>query len=304
MIKSIVFIFFAFLLSSCSSEFSKYEKRGESDVESQRLKGKVQKVVRYWNDELTDVAIYNEYGFYKEKQNYENGKLASTTKYKYDEFGCLIEEVTTFEDERKITYFYEYDANHNRTATKKTLSTPEAPATEKIFISSNKYTYDEFGNKEKVEKRSTESTEKGNFSVYYYDKGGKLIKEHGVSENGYIVNIIQYKYYADGNLYQTIFLNNDETIHDYWEEQNYNKFGSPQKRIHIYPNEPRNYWEQIIEHNSLGDCTMYNNGNAEIEEHSYQYDEHNNWIKKETKRKDKYSTIPDLYTEKREISYF
>ena len=55
----IVMAIICFGLFSCDDSFSKYEKKGENDLEKSRLYGNVKEVARYFNGEIREIDKYN-----------------------------------------------------------------------------------------------------------------------------------------------------------------------------------------------------------------------------------------------------
>lgn len=269
-----------FSLISCSSDFSKYEKSGDNDVEKAGLKGQVKEVKSYWNGGLSKIEKYNKYGFLTSAEDYNFGELDHTDNYKYDEFGNLIEEVNTYDNgERVYHYFYEYDENNH--ITKTTCTVTEDGVTKKNEF---RYSFEniyENGNLVKRIVRDAQSTSNGNYTIEVYTLGGKLKRQQKVDEGGNVREFMAYEYYANGSLYRTCFLYPTGEVHDYWEEiyqpNSHGSYKEPMRRLHIFPEQPDNFVEQIINYNNNRDCIHYE-CLGEGYDAEYKYDSHDNWI--------------------------
>ena len=285
--KYLLLSVFMILLTSCtnrnpllgSNEFSKYEKRGESDLEKKHLRGQVKEITETWNGEISSKDTYNRWGFYTERVDYEDGDVKSKTSYKYDEYGMLIEKSRkkVNEDVTYIAYYY-YDDRHNLTKqTSRKIENGIDGAEE--FESAYENSYDENGNLVKVVVKSSDSTPVGNYDIRYYDLGGHLIREQRVNAQGVSQEYMAYEYYATGDLYRTYFLYPNGQVHDYWEEvmDTFGK-GGVTKRLHIWPGNESNNVEQKYEYNTFGDCIQIIDGPNGDEKREYEYDDKGNWI--------------------------
>lgn len=265
---------------SCSSDFSKYEKSGENDVEKAGLKGPVKEVISYWNGGLSRIEKYNKYGFLTSDEDYDFGKLDHKYEYKYDEYGNLIEETNIYDNGNRIyRYFYEYDENNH--ITKTTCTTIENGVAKKNEFRCSFENIYENGNLIKRIVRDAESTSIGNYKIEHYTLGGKLKRVQRVDDNGNLREYMAYDYYADGSLYRTYFLYSNGDVHDYWEEiyepNSYGNYKEPMRRLHLFPEQPNNKAEQTYHYNDNRDCVYFEScgGGYNAE---YKYDSHNNWI--------------------------
>lgn len=299
-------------LVSCSSDFSKYEKSGETDVEKAGLRGQVKEVKSYWNGGLSKIEKYNKYGFLTSDEDYNFGELDHTSKYKYDDYGNLIEEINTYNNgDRVYHYFYEYDEyNH---ITKTTCTVTEDGVTKKNeFRYSYENTY-ENGNLVKRIVRNAQSTSSGNYTIEIYTLGGKLKRVQNVDERGNVSESMAYDYYADGSLYRTYFLYPNGEVHDYWEEiyepNSHGNYKEPMRRLHIFPEQPNNVFVQTIRYNEHRDCVSFESGGDGYDA-EYKYDSQNNWIYSkrtphvESSFDDGKGGTQSFEEEKREIIYY
>ena len=304
------------LLSSCSNEFSEYEKNGPTDLEKAELRGPVKEVVTYWNGEISTKEYYNKWGFYTRREKYDDGELSETIEYEYDEKGLLTIETSTAKNGDKRVYSYLYDEKQNPTKTTYYTIIDGNKGVEQ-FSASHENTYDENGNLIKVVEKNSSSTPIGNYSIKYYNLGKKIIREDNVDEQGRTKAFMAYEYYANGDLYKTIFLYSNGQVHDYWEEiyepTTNGNMHKPCKRLHIWPDNPNNYWEQNIQYNEKGDCIVFDNGGDPNydNKYTYQYDDKNNWIYKKTEGlreemlfDDNKGGTQSFAEEKREIKYY
>lgn len=303
-----ILIMIIFSLISCSSEFSKYEKRGKNDVEEAELRGKVKEVKTYKNGELSEIQKFNKYGFLTIRVYYDFDDYGDfESQYKYDEYGNLIEEIDNHGNGKKVYhYFNEYDDHNNITKTTRTL-TEDSVKGQNEFMYSYENIY-ENGNLIKRNIRNSESTSKTNYRIEIYNLGGRLNHEQYVDEYGNLREAKAYEYDADGSLYRNYFLYPDGEVHHYWEEEY--ELGSrgsskkPVRRFHIFPGQ-NNYAEQIIRYNDKGD-RVYQEENSYKLKTEYKYDSQNNWIYRKdtmvTFSKDKEKSRVD--EEKREIVYY
>lgn len=298
-------------LYSCSTEFSKYEKSGLTDVERSGLKDKVKEVKSYWNGRLSKIEKYNKFGFLEEVQDYNYGELRLTTKYQYDDFGNLINTVENYEDGRTYNYASAYD-DHNHIIKTTCTSTENGVTGKNKFIASYENFYDN-GVLVKRIIRDSESTPNGNYSIEHYNFGGKLIREQKVNESGEIEEFVSYEYYANGSLYRTNFLYPNGLVFNYCEEiyepNSTGNYKEPRQRVFIYPESPNNYVEQNYKYNDNRDCVYFEclgeGYNAE-----YKYDKRGNWIYRkeipftETSYDDGNGGSQGFLEEKREIKYY
>lgn len=305
-------------LSACDSQFSKYEKNGETDVEKASLKGKVKQYTEYLNGHLERITSFNKWGFITEEKEFEDSKLKSTTTYKYNEFGLLVEKNCVYEDEdedmnKSLLTTYEYDDNHNLISVKYSETENGIKGKEKLRFRFKNIYEGEVLVRQNV--YSSESSELGNYYVHHYNQGGKIIRKQRVDEHGKINEFMAYKYYADGSLYQTLFLYPDGQVIEYWEEiyepDSKGRY-EPIIRRHIWPNSPESNSEQEIKYNGNRDVISYSYNNNLEYEIEYQYDEHGNWIyKKETSYSndgwrfdDGQNGSRNFYEKRREIKYY
>ena len=99
---SVAFSMSLVFLSSCNNEFSKYQKTDENDLEEDGLLGNVKSVSRYYDGELTDIHIYNKYGFIKECIDYQDGVISEKKTYTYNKYGKITREEIKNEKWHKI----------------------------------------------------------------------------------------------------------------------------------------------------------------------------------------------------------
>lgn len=279
----ISFLMFFIVYTACDSQFSKYEKRGRTDVEKYDLKGTPKEVVEYWFNRKDRLTIYNKWGFKEEVKDYDDGKLSSTTYFTYDEYGLLVEEKYVPNDKNKEIYdYYFYDNNHNLTLLQRVIIEDGIKESPKTITRVENFYKDDILYKQNI--FSDYSTPESNYYINTYDQSGKLIKKQRVNFKGILEEYMSYDYYADGSLHRTKFLYPDGNVRDYWEEiYSGNDFGEnkkPIKRIHVFTDNPYNYWVQEIKHNPQGDVILYNNGNVEGHNATYEYDNQGNWIKR------------------------
>lgn len=289
--KSSLFIssFFLFLIVciSCDSQFSKYEKRGKTDVEEHDLKGTPKEVVEYRFNSKVQSTKYNKWGFEEEVKDYDDGKLSSTTYFTYDEYGLLVEKKYVTSDKSKEIYvYYSYDDNHNLTLSKRVIIEDGIKETPKTIVRVENFYKDDILYKQNIFKDY--STPENNYDIKTYNQSGNLIKVQRVNSNGMLEEYMSYDYYADGSLHRTNFLYLDGDVRDYWEEiysgNDFGKNKKPIKRLHVWTNDPYNYGVQEIQYNSQGDVILYNNGSSEGYKATYEYDSQGNWIKRKKRQ--------------------
>lgn len=315
--KLILFGGCIFLMISCDSQFSKYKKSGETDAEENRLNGNVKEVVEYWFKKKRKVTRYNKWGFYEYIEYYEDGSLHRVTKYKYDEFGKLVEERSEYKDSDKagdeIVYYYEYDEHHNMTKSS-CVEVKSGEEGEKQIKAYYKNYYNENGVLIKVDKHDGLSTEFGNYYVCFYDLNGRITREDRIDENGNRLAYMAYAYYADGSLYRSFFLFPNGQVSDYWEElyepTSTGNYKEPYKRIHYFVT-TGDSWVQEFKYDRNRNCIYYSNGNKEGFEAEYKYDNNGNWIYRKEKPlfeqgyyDDGEGGSLDYSEEKREITYY
>lgn len=80
----IIFSMLFIVLCSCNNEFSKYQKNGKNDLESDHLLGEIKSVTRYYDGEIADIHKYNKYGFITEYIDYSGGEVFEKTTYTYN----------------------------------------------------------------------------------------------------------------------------------------------------------------------------------------------------------------------------
>ena len=312
----IIIVLSSVILVSCTSEFSQYEKSRDTDLELNDLRGDVKEVTTYWNGELSSKEKYNKWGFYTLRQKYDEGELSETIEFQYNEKGWLDSETSTDKEGNQFVRCYTYDEKGNPIKTIYYTIKDGIKSSEQ-FGHSYENVYDENGNLVKVIEKDGDSSAIGNYSIKYYNLRGKIVREDRVDEQGNIKAYMSFEYYATGDLYRTNFLYPNGQIHDYWEEiYNFTYDGKkpkPIKRLHIWPNDPDNYWEQTIQYNNYGDCIVFDSGHDPVydEKFSYQYDDKGNWIYKKTEgiREEKLFSdnkggSQSFAEEKREIKFY
>lgn len=135
------------------------------------------KEIRYWDEELREMLLYNAEGLPMREINYRGGSKYAHTDYEYDEKGLPIaEKYYTYEDDNLINWYedYEYDDSGNVISKKWYTAESGGEAPEKIYT----YEYDDKGlvlNKGEIQ---TDGSIRSLCYEYTYDQYGNKTGEH------------------------------------------------------------------------------------------------------------------------------
>lgn len=224
-------IIFSMFLCSCNGEFSKYQKKGENDLEGRNLVGNVKSVSEYYDGELQGIDTYNKYGFYEERIDYDDGEISEKTTYTYNEFGKVTRkeiknkkfhkaELAKYDEygncvEESEEVYEVFDASSDVTVGRKLLCTYEN-------------SYDKLGGLIKCRCLNRNGTCKYECE---YNQDGNLSKRTEYREDGSVSSYTDYSY--RGNV-----LAKEKTtypdVHEMYRIVYYNQFGEMVKQADLF----------------------------------------------------------------------
>lgn len=284
--RYIYYILTIFFFFSCSSEFSKYEKRGRNDCENNFLKGNVKEVVYFRdNGSILSIDKFNKWGYYVESIAYNiNNDIDEVKKYSYNDYGNLVKKEIS-SDGQRIIYTYEYNPQNQLQNIWEESFTPNSSVGTKSIVKNYEYEYDDFGNIYKKIIRSENSTPNSNYLINILNMRGDILEEYEVDSNAKLIlrrkNSYNGKdrtsfdgYYSDGTIqvhsdYFYTYRNKEKVI---FQSQT------------LYPLNPNynhttNYHYDKIDNEVTMIEDIYEDFTTKyfIEE---EYDEHKNWIRR------------------------
>lgn len=224
-------IILSMFLCSCNGEFSKYQKKGENDLEGRNLVGSVKSVSEYYDGELEGIDTYNKYGFYEERIDYDDGEISEKTTYTYNEFGKVTRkeiknkkfhkaELAKYDEygncvEESEEVYEVFDASSDVTVGRKLLCTYEN-------------SYDKLGGLIKCRCLNRNGTCKYECE---YNQDGNLSKSTDYREDGSVSSYTDYSY--RGNVLakeKTTYPDAHEMYHIVY----YNQFGKMVKQADLF----------------------------------------------------------------------
>lgn len=297
---AIVFIcLISLLIIACNSPFSKYEKKGENDLEKARLHGKVKQVIKYYDNEIAKISQYNGYGFLIKEVEFEDGIESESRSYSYDAYGCLIKII--FKDKgSKGEIEKTYDDKHNLISSYRNNHEVynEDNTIGRKLQKLHEYEYDKNGNILSDIVKSSNTTPTGNYTIVKYNLNGNIVEEKSIGEHGNVSSIVRYnsngdileqiifdeagnllsaykyEYYANNKHYRTIEYNSSGTIRCYYEtvyiseeEQTYTRYSIDEEPVC-----------RRFKYNRNKDLIYYEDPDGHHQKHEYKYDNHNNII--------------------------